>query len=60
MRAKPLLFVLGTCLAADGGGGNRRPSWFEAHTSGAMVLTLRGSARVRSGRGRCRAPARSS
>ena len=44
MRAKPLLFVLGTCLAATVAAGTARPSWFEAHTTGAKVLTLRGSA----------------
>ena len=45
MHAKPMLCLLGTCLlAATVAAGTARPSWFEAHTTGAKVLTLHGSA----------------
>lgn len=45
MRAKPMFHALCTCLvAATMAAGHADSSWFEAHTTGAKVLTLSGSA----------------
>jgi hypothetical protein len=45
MHATPTLYALGTCLlAVTVAAASAGPSWFEAHTTGAQVLTLRGSA----------------
>lgn len=45
MQAKPMLYVLGTCLlAATVAAGSASPSWFEARTTGAKALALRGAA----------------
>jgi hypothetical protein len=45
MQAKPMHYVLGTCLVAVmAATGGSRSSSFEARTSGAQVLELRGSA----------------
>ncbi len=45
MNATPALYALGTCLLAATLAVTATPhSWFEAHTAGTNVLTLRGSA----------------
>ena len=45
MQAKPMPYVLGICLVAVmAAAGSSRSSSFEARTSGAHVLELRGSA----------------
>jgi hypothetical protein len=45
MYAKAMLHTLGTCLLAGTMAmGHANSSWFEAHTTGAKALTLRGSA----------------
>lgn len=45
MNPKPMLYALGTCvLAATMAAGAEGSSWFEARTTGAKVLVLRGSA----------------
>ncbi len=45
MHPTPKLYALGTCLLAGTMAASAAvPSWFEAHTTGATALTLRGSA----------------
>ena len=45
MQAKPMPYVLGICLVAVmAAAGSSHPSRFEARTSGAMMLELKGSA----------------
>ena len=46
MHAKPALYTLGICLvtATTMVAGTANPSWFEARTTGAAALIMRGSA----------------